>query len=214
MGKAESDAVCKQRHTPVHHHQDARAVACTYRVPLIAAAALRRRPPARSSGRAARWHTQRPGGCWIRTQKCGNRRGASNTYGLSNPRLSPLAHAAAGAALLRTDVTAPLAIPPVPSPAPSPVASREPISLLALAPLPTPCRPTPVPSLLPRSLPTPKPAPVPTPATSRTSSLVPFADAAPRPAFFSSATLAPPPCSRSSHHTPRHRYRRRGPRPT
>jgi hypothetical protein len=54
--------------------------------------------------------------------------------------LSPVAHAAADAALLRTDVTAPLATPPVPSPAPSPVASREPISLLALAPLPTPCR--------------------------------------------------------------------------
>jgi hypothetical protein len=99
--------------------------------------------------------------------------GVAKTNGLSNPRLSPLAHAAAGAALLRTDEIAPLATPPVPSPAPPPVASREPISLLALAPLPTPCRPTPVPSLLPRSLPTPKPAPVPTPATSRTPSLVP-----------------------------------------
>ena len=76
--------------------------------------------------------------------------GVAKINGLSNPRLSPLAHAAAGAALLRTDEIAPLATPPVPSPAPPPVASREPISLLALAPLPTPCRPTPVPSLLPR----------------------------------------------------------------
>jgi hypothetical protein len=91
---------------------------------------------------------------------------------LTVQELSPLAHAAAGAALLRTDATTPLATTPAPSPAPSPVASREPSSLLALAPLPTPYRPMPVPSLLPRSLPTPKP-PVPTPATSCTSSLVP-----------------------------------------
>ena len=40
MGKAETDAVGKKCYTPVHHHLDAR----TYGVPLIAAAALRRRP--------------------------------------------------------------------------------------------------------------------------------------------------------------------------
>jgi hypothetical protein len=35
-----------------------------------------------------------------------------------------------------------------------------------------------------------------------------------RPAFFSSATLAPPPCSCGGRRAPRHRCRRRGPRPT
>ena len=40
-------------------------------------------------------------------------------------------------------------------------------------------------------------------ASAETDGALPFADAATRPAFFSSATLDPPPCSRSSHHTPR-----------
>ena len=50
-------------------------------------------------------------------------------------------------------------------------------------------------------------------ASAETDGVLPFADAATRPDFFSSATLAPPPCLRSQL-TPSHRYRRRGPRPT
>ena len=54
VGKAETDAVGKQQHTPAHHHYEARALACTYVAPLIVAAALRRHPPARPSWNGGR----------------------------------------------------------------------------------------------------------------------------------------------------------------
>ena len=54
MGKAETDAVGKQQHTPAHHHYDVRVVAYTYGAPLIVAAALRRHTPARPSWKGGR----------------------------------------------------------------------------------------------------------------------------------------------------------------
>jgi hypothetical protein len=62
----------------------------------------------------------------------------------------------------------------------------------------------------PTLMPTRQPSPVPSPMPTQRS--IPRLN--PMPTLLLSATLAPPPCSRCSLRTRRHRYRHRGPRPT